>query len=308
MNMSSSTSEQQKCGYVAVIGAPNAGKSTLVNQLVGQKVSIVSPKVQTTRNRIMGIVIEDSAQLILIDTPGLFNASSRLERAMVSAAWTGAEEGDLIAYIFDSQKDKPNKGDLQTIAKLAEIAKNRTVLLLLNKVDAIAKPKLLKLAAQMNDLCPFAATFMISAQKGDGVKDVLKECIKHIPDGNWIFEEDQISDMPMRLLAAELTREQVFLQLHQEVPYEITVETEVWEPFDNGSIKLQQTIHVTRDNLKAIILGKGGARLREIGMRARKELEEMLGTTVHLKLFVRVTQKWKDDPSYYSEWGLDSGA
>ncbi|HOO50303.1 MAG TPA: GTPase Era [Alphaproteobacteria bacterium] len=308
MNMSSSTSEQQKCGYVAVIGAPNAGKSTLVNQLVGQKVSIVSPKVQTTRNRIMGIVIEDSAQLILIDTPGLFNASSRLERAMVSAAWTGAEEGDLIAYIFDSQKDKPNKGDLQTIAKLAEIAKNRTVLLLLNKVDAIAKPKLLKLAAQMNDLCPFAATFMISAQKGDGVKDVLKECIKHIPDGNWIFEEDQISDMPMRLLAAELTREQVFLQLHQEVPYEITVETEVWEPFDNGSIKLQQTIHVTRDNLKAIILGKGGARLREIGMRARKELEEMLGTTVHLKLFVRVTQKWKDDPNYYSEWGLDSGA
>ena len=306
--MSSSTSEQQKCGYVAVIGAPNAGKSTLVNQLVGQKVSIVSPKVQTTRNRIMGIVIEDSAQLILIDTPGLFNASSRLERAMVSAAWTGAEEGDLIAYIFDSQKDKPNKGDLQTIAKLAEIAKNRTVLLLLNKVDAIAKPKLLKLAAQMNDLCPFAATFMISAQKGDGVKDVLKECIKHIPDGNWIFEEDQISDMPMRLLAAELTREQVFLQLHQEVPYEITVETEVWEPFDNGSIKLQQTIHVTRDNLKAIILGKGGARLREIGMRARKELEEMLGTTVHLKLFVRVTQKWKDDPNYYSEWGLDSGA
>ena len=308
MNMSSSTSEQQKCGYVAVIGAPNAGKSTLVNQLVGQKVSIVSPKVQTTRNRIMGIVIEDSAQLILIDTPGLFNASSRLERAMVSAAWTGAEEGDLIAYIFDSQKDKPNKGDLQTIAKLAEIAKNRTVLLLLNKVDAIAKPKLLKLAAQMNDLCPFAATFMISAQKGDGVKDVLKECIKHIPDGNWIFEEDQISDMPMRLLAAELTREQVFLQLHQEVPYEITVETEVWEPFDNGSIKLQQTIHVTRDNLKAIILGKGGARLREIGMRARKELEEMLGTTVHLKLFVRVTEKWKDDPNYYSEWGLDSGA
>lgn len=298
----------QKCGYVAVIGAPNAGKSTLVNQLVGQKVSIVSPKVQTTRNRIMGIVIEGDAQVILIDTPGLFNASSRLERAMVSAAWTGAEDGDMIAYIFDAKKDKPNKGDLQTIERLAQVAKSRTVFLLLNKVDAIAKPKLLKLTAMMNDLCPFAATFMISAQKGDGVKDVLKECIKNLPEGPWIFEEDQISDMPMRLLAAELTREQVFLQLHEEVPYEITVENEVWEQFDNGSIKLQQTIHVTRDNLKAIILGKGGQRLREIGVRARKELEEMLGTTVHLKLFVRVTEKWKDDPLYYSEWGLDSSA
>ncbi len=299
---------QTKCGYVAVIGAPNAGKSTLVNQLVGQKVSIVSPKVQTTRNRIMGIVIRDKSQVILVDTPGLFNASTRLERAMVSAAWGGAEEGDMVAYIFDAKKKGPNASDITTIERLTEIVKTRPVFLLLNKVDAIAKPKLLELAARLNQLCPFSATFMISAMTGDGVEDVLRECIKYLPQGRWLFDEDQITDMPMRLLAAEITREQVFLQLHQEVPYEITVETEVWEQFDNGSVKLQQTIHVTRDHLKSIILGKGGSRLKEIGTRARVELETLLETTVHLKLFVRVTEKWKDDPLYYSEWGLDSGA
>ncbi|HRK97663.1 MAG: GTPase Era [Alphaproteobacteria bacterium] len=302
------TQQDRSCGYVAVIGAPNAGKSTLVNQLVGSKVSIVSPKVQTTRNRIMGIVIKDQAQVILVDTPGLFTASTRLERAMVSAAWSGADEGDMVAYIFDSKKKGPNENDRKVLERLSQIVKDRPVFLLLNKVDAIAKPKLLELAVMMNNLCPFTATFMISAKTGDGVEDVLKECVQHLPKGIWLYDEDQISDMPMRLLAAELTREQVFLQLHEEVPYEITVETEVWEPFDNGSIRLQQTIHVTRDNLKAIILGKGGSRLREIGTCARVELEKMLDTTVHLKLFVRVTTKWKDDPDYYSEWGLDSGA
>lgn len=297
--------QNRKCGYVAVIGAPNAGKSTLVNQLVGQKVSIVSPKVQTTRNRIMGIVLEDNAQIILIDTPGLFSASTRLEKAMVSAAWGGAEDGDMIAYIFDAQKDKPNKGDLETIKKLVDVVKDRPVFLLLNKTDAIKKPKLLALASMMNDLCPFTATYMISAKTGDGVRDILKGCIKYLKDEPWIFDEDQVSDMPMRLLAAEMTREQVFLQLHQEIPYEITVETEQWEQFDNGDIKISQIIHVTRDNLKAIILGKGGTRLREIGARARAELEKIMGTTIHLKLFVRVSEKWKDDPLYYSEWGLD---
>lgn len=297
-----------RCGYVAVIGAPNAGKSTLVNQLVGSKVSIVSPKVQTTRNRIMGIVVRDADQIVLIDTPGLFSASSRLERAMVSAAWSGADEGDMVAYLFDAKKNGPNKSDLQAIERLRQIVECRPVFLILNKTDTIAKPKLLGLAARLNELCPFTATFMISAQNGDGVEDVLKECRKYLPESGWLYEEDQLSDMPMRLLAAEITREQIFLQLHQEIPYEITVETEIWEQFDNGSIRLQQTIHVTRDNLKSIILGKGGQRLKEIGSRARIELEKIMETTVHLKLFVRVTGKWKDDPLYYSEWGLDSGA
>lgn len=302
------TSPKQKCGYVAVIGAPNAGKSTLVNQMVGSKVSIVSPKVQTTRNRILGIALKDEAQIILIDTPGLFAPSTRLERAMVSAAWTGAEEGDAIAYLFDAKKKGPNAGDIKTIEKLTDIVKQRPVFLILNKVDAIQKPKLLELTAKLNSLCPFTSTFMISALNGDGVKDVMTACAKIVPESNWMFEGDQITDMPMRLLAAELTREQVFLQLHQEIPYEITVETETWEHFDNGSIRIAQTIHVTRDNLKSIILGKGGVRLREIGARARAELEKMMETQVHLKLFVRVTEKWKDDPLYYSEWGLDSGA
>lgn len=303
-----SETPNQKCGFVAVIGAPNAGKSTLVNQLVGSKVSIVSPKVQTTRNRILGIALKDNTQIILMDTPGLFSASTRLERAMVSAAWTGAEDGDMVAYLFDTKKKGPNKTDLQTIERLAEMVKSRPVFLVLNKVDAIAKPKLLELTAKLNALCPFTSTFMISAMTGDGVQDVLKECIKYLPEGPWVFDEDQVSDMPMRLLAAEMTREQVFLQLHEEVPYEITVETETWEQFDNGDIKLSQVIHVTRDNLKSIILGKGGARLKEIGARARVELEKMMDTKVHLKLFVRVSTKWKDDPHYYSEWGLDSGA
>lgn len=301
----SDTTSPQTCGVVAVIGAPNAGKSTLVNQLVGAKVSIVSPRVQTTRNRILGIALRGSAQIILMDTPGLFSASTRLERAMVSAAWSGAEDGDVILYLFDAKKNGPLPGDMAAMARLKETAGKRPVFLVLNKTDAIAKPKLLGLAARLNDIFPFSATFMISAKSGDGVEDVLAACRPYLPQAPWLYDEDQISDMPMRLLAAEITREQVFLQLLQEIPYEITVETEQWEQFDNGSIRLQQTIHVTRDNLKAIILGKGGSRLREIGSRARAELQKMTETTVHLKLFVRVTEKWKDDPLYYREWGLD---
>lgn len=294
-----------KCGMVAVIGAPNAGKSTLVNQMVGAKVSIVSPKVQTTRNRILGIAIEGPSQIILIDTPGLFAPQSRLERAMVSAAWGGASEGDVVAYIFDSTKKGPNDNDRKTIERLCDIIKDRPVVLVLNKVDAIQKPKLLDLTAKLNALCPFSATYMISAKSGDGVKDVMKDFANRIPHSEWIFEEDQISDMPMRLLAAEITREQVFLQLHQEIPYAITVETEKWEEFDNGDVRLQQIIHVEKDQQKAIVLGRGGARLREIGERARHELQVSFDRKVHLKLFVRVTDRWKDDPHYYAQWGLD---
>lgn len=296
---------KKKCGSVAIIGAPNAGKSTLVNQMVGAKVSIVSPKVQTTRNRILGIAIEGDAQIILIDTPGLFAPQSRLDRAMVDAAWIGADEGDVIAYIFDSGKKGPNEQDRKVLERLRDMADKRPVILILNKVDTIQKPKLLKLATDMNALCPFAATFMISAKTGDGVRDVMKDFIKNIPDGEWVFDEEQISDMPMRLLAAEITREQVFLQLHQEIPYAITVETETWEEFENGDLRLQQIIHVEKDQQKAIVLGRAGARLREIGTRARGELEKCFDRTVHLKLFVRVTDKWKDDPLYYATWGLN---
>ncbi|HAJ90911.1 MAG TPA: GTPase Era [Rhodospirillaceae bacterium] len=294
------------CGSVAIIGAPNAGKSTLVNQMVGSKVSIVSPKVQTTRNRILGIALYENAQVILIDTPGLFAPQTRLDRAMVSAAWTGASEGDVIAYIFDSKKKSINANDRQTLARLAEIAGDIPVVLILNKIDLIDKTRLFELATEMNKLCPFKDTFMISAEKGDGVKDVLKYFAKTLPESEWIFDEDQTTDMPMRLLAAEITREQVFNQLYQEIPYAITCETETWEEFDNGDVRLQQIIHVEKDQQKAIVLGKGGERLREIGSRARKELEIIFDRKVHLKLFVRVTDKWKDDPLYYAQWGLST--
>lgn len=301
------TSLPKKCGSIAIIGAPNAGKSTLVNQMVGQKVSIVSPKVQTTRNRVLGIAIHDNAQIILIDTPGLFNPQTRLDRAMVSAAWSGASEGDVIAYLFDTKKKSINENDRKTLARLAELSKELPIVLILNKIDAIEKPKLLKLAAEMNELCPFRDTFMISAYTGDGVKDVLNAFAKMIPESEWVFDEDQVSDMPMRLLAAEITREQIFNQLHQELPYAMTVETETWEEFDNGDVRIQQLIHVEKDQQKAIVLGKGGSRLKEIGSRARTELENIFERKVHLKLFVRVTDKWKDDPLYYVQWGLDNG-
>lgn len=307
--MSSEKTPLLKCGTVAVIGAANAGKSTLVNGLVGEKVSIVSPKVQTTRNRVMGIAIRKNAdyaaQIILVDTPGIFAPKSRLDTAMVGAAWSGAEESDMIAYLFDAKKKGPNDGDLKAIERLAPLVKNRPVFLILNKIDQIQKPKLLALTVRLNELCPFTATYMISALNGDGVEDVAKGLIKSIPAGDWIYDEDQTTDMPMRLLAAEITREQIFRQLHDEVPYEITVETEKWEDFGNGDIRISQIIHVTRDHLKSIILGKGGTRLQQIGARARAELEEMTGTKVHLKLFVRVSEKWKDDPDYYAQWGLE---
>jgi len=296
--------QQKICGSVAIIGAPNAGKSTLVNQMVGSKVSIVSPKVQTTRNRVLGIALYEEAQIILIDTPGLFAPETRLDRAMVSAAWSGASEGDVIAYLFDSNKKSINANDRRTLEKLSDLSKNVPILLVLNKVDLIDKTKLLRLASEMNALCPFRDTFMISAEKGDGVKDVLKYFAGILPKGDWVFDEDQITDMPMRLLAAEITREQVFNQLYQEIPYAITVETEQWEEFDNGDVRLQQIIHVEKDQQKAIVLGRGGERLKEIGSRSRKELEVIFDRKVHLKLFVRVTDKWKDDPLYYAQWGL----
>lgn len=293
------------CGYIAVIGAPNAGKSTFVNQVVGNKVSIVSSKVQTTRNRILAIALRDKAQIILMDTPGLFKPQSRLDRAMVSAAWSGTQEADAVLYLFDSKKKTLSHEDEKTFDRLKELSSERPVYLALNKVDISEKQRLLELATRLNELCPFVSTFMISALSGDGVEDVVMALVKNLPSGPWLFGEDQISDMPMRLLAAEITREQIFVQLYQELPYSVTVETEKWEQFDNGDVRIQQVIHIERENQKAIILGKNGARLREIGTKARLELEKILGSKVHLNLFVRLSQRWQDDPDYYQQWGLD---
>lgn len=303
--MSDTSSPSSLCGYIAVIGAPNAGKSTFVNQVVGNKVSIVSSKVQTTRSRILGIALRGSAQIILMDTPGLFNPQSRLDRAMVSAAWSGTQEADAVLYLFDSKKKGLSHDDEKNLARLKELSESKPVYLALNKVDIAERERLFKLATDLNNLCPFVSTFMISALSGDGVEDVVAALVKNLPSSPWLFGEDQISDMPMRLLAAEVTREQVFVQLYQELPYAVTVETEKWEQFDNGDIRIQQVIHIERENQKSIILGKNGERLREIGTKARLELEKMLGSKVHLKLFVRVSQRWRDDPDYYQQWGLD---
>ncbi len=298
--------EAQRCGYVAIIGAPNAGKSTLVNQIVGAKVSIVSRKVQTTRNRILGIVTEGESQIVLMDTPGLFSPSTRLERAMVSAAWGSSEEADLTLYIFDATRT-PNAKDLALIKKLKD-QNLKKVWLVLNKGDQVAPPVFLDLAAKLNAEYDFAQTFMISALKGNGVKDLVKQIARSLPQSPWLFADDQMTDLPMRLLAAEITREQIFNQLHEELPYAITVQTESWEQLDNGDAKIRQVIHVERDSQKGIVVGKGGSKLKQIGTAARKELEEITEHKVHLNLFVRVSEKWHDNPEYYAEWGLDHDA
>jgi GTP-binding protein Era len=297
-----------RCGYVAVIGAPNAGKSTLVNQMVGTKVSIVSAKVQTTRNRILGILIRGETQIILIDTPGLFLPKTRLDRAMVSAAWSGADEADIILYLYDARKKSPDEADLKALGKLAHMEGKSRVMLALNKSDAVPPQRLLELAASLNALCPFAETYMISALNGDGVEDLLIKLAHNLPESPWLFEEDQITDMPWRMLAAEITREQIFNQLHQELPYGMTVETESWEEFENGSVKINQVIHIEREAHKGIVLGKGGSKLKQLGTAAREELEKSLSRKVHLKLFVRVSGRWREDPEYFAQWGLDHKA
>ena len=305
--MNDELSEQiERCGYVAILGAPNAGKSTLVNQMVGAKVSIVSRKVQTTRNRILGIFTQEKTQIVLMDTPGLFTPSTRLERAMVSAAWGSSEEADLTLYLFDATRT-PNAKDLALIKKLKE-QNLKKVWLVLNKGDAISPQVFLELATKLNEEYNFEQTFMISALKGNGVKDLIRQIGKALPQGPWLFAEDQMTDLPMRLLAAEITREQIFNQLHEELPYSTTVQTEEWQQFDNGDVRIRQIIHVERDSQKGIVVGKGGIKLKQIGMAARKELEEIIESKVHLNLFVRVSEKWHDNPEYYAEWGLDHDA
>ena len=292
-----------RCGFVAILGAPNVGKSTLVNRLVGSKVSIVSPKVQTTRTRVLGIVMADQAQIVLIDTPGVFAPRRRLDRAMVAAAWGGAADADRIALLIDAERglDRDTRAILERLAA----QKNALADVVINKVDLVSKPILLTLAAELDAMKLFENIFMISAAQGDGVEDLTAHFAASVRPGPWLFPEDQLSDMPERLLAAEITREKLYLQLRQELPYAATVETEAWEEQDDGSARLEQTIYVERDTQKGIVLGHKGMRIKEIGSASRKELEELLGRRVHLFLFVKVRENWGDDPERYRDWGLD---
>lgn len=297
-----------RAGFAAIVGAPNAGKSTLVNAMVGSKVSIVSPKVQTTRMRVIGIAMVElpesaRAQVVLVDTPGIFRiAKRRLERAMVAAAWRGADDADLVALVVDAER-----GVGQETRAIVERLKGSSTprFLILNKIDVVPRENLLALTSELNALLPFERTFMVSALKHDGVADVLATLAAALPAGPFLYPEDQAADLPLRLLAAEVTREQVFLQLHQELPYEAAVETEKWEDRPDGSVRIEQTIHVQRDGQRAIFLGKGGTRIKQIGARARRELAEMLERPVHLFLHVKVSERWADDPAHYRTIGLD---
>jgi GTP-binding protein Era len=297
-----------RAGFVAIVGAPNAGKSTLVNGLVGSKVSIVSHKVQTTRMRVIGIAMADlpdngRAQVVLVDTPGIFRLTKRrLERAMVAAAWQGADDADVVALVVDAERGIGP----ETEAIMERLKAQRAPrYLVLNKIDLVAREKLLALAAEINARVPFERTFMVSALKQDGIQDILKTVAAALPAGPFLYPEDQAADLPLRLLAAEVTREQVFLQLHQELPYEAAVETDKWEDRKDGSTRIEQTIHVQREGQRAIVLGKGGTKIKQIGARARHELSQMLERPVHLFLHVKVSERWSEDPSHYKSIGLD---
>ena len=296
------TPDTTRCGFVAILGAPNAGKSTLVNRLVGTKVSIVSPKVQTTRTRVLGILMAGPAQIILVDTPGIFQPKRRLDRAMVHAAWIGAADADVVVLMVDSARGFDD--DTRAIIAKLKDSKRRAVLAL-NKVDLVRRDKLLGLTQELNEALAFDRTFMISAETGDGLPELLKYLDEAMPQGPWMFPEDQVSDMPSRLLAAEITREKVFIQLHQELPYSITVETEKWEDRDDGSVRIDQVIFVQRVGQKAIVLGKAGRQIKAIGAAARRELEALLDQRVHLFLYVKVRENWAEDRSHYREIGLD---
>ncbi len=299
-----------RCGFVAVIGAPNAGKSTLVNALVGSKVAIVTPKVQTTRMTVRGIAMQGEAQIVFVDTPGIFKPRRRLDRAMVNAAWSGAGDADAVVLVVDAQDVSANadshagRDTAAIIARLKE-SSGRKVALVLNKVDAMKREALLPLAEKLNGEGIFEAIFMISAAKGDGLQQLKDWCAAQVPEGPWLYPEDQAADVPMRLLAAEITREKLFLRLHDELPYAATVQTEKWEERKDGSVRIDQTIYVQRDGQKAIALGKGGATIKEIGGKARIELETIFGRRVHLFLFVKVQENWAEAREHFTELGLE---
>jgi GTPase len=292
----------QRCGFVAVIGAPNVGKSTLVNAMVGSKVTIVSHKVQTTRTVIRGIAIEGDAQLIFVDTPGIFAPRRRLDRAMVAVAWSGAKDADIVGLMVDARRGL----DEETAAILERLRETPAAkILIINKVDLVDKPGLLGLVSAANERMTFAATFMVSALSGSGVADVRRWLAAHVPPGPWHYPQDQISDAPMRALAAEITREKIFLRLHQELPYHSTVETDAWKELRDGSVRIEQTIFVERESQRKIVLGKDGQAIRAIGSEARKEIAQLIEKPVHLFLFVKVREGWADDPARYREMGLE---
>lgn len=293
---------QTRAGYVALIGAPNAGKSTITNNFVGTKVSIVSPKVQTTRTIVRGIGVYENTQIIFVDTPGIFKPKRRLDKAMVKSAWSGAGDADVLVLVVDAKKGY----DDETQSIVAKLKKRQSLaVLVLNKIDLVKPEQLLELSAKMNRDFDFAATFMISALKNKHVEDFYKYLAEHLPVSPWYYQEDQISDMPLKLLVAEVVREKLFLYLQQELPYALTVEPELWERREDNSIRAEMTIYVERDSQKQIVLGKGGSMIKKIGQTARHELEELLDERIHLFLFVKVRENWGDDPARYSVWGLD---
>jgi len=294
-----------RSGFVALIGAPNAGKSTLLNRLVGSKVAIVTHKVQTTRSVIRGIAMHENAQIVFVDTPGIFQPKKRLERAMVTTAWSQAADADVVAVLIDARAGL-DEAALAILDRLAEAgAPTQKRVLLLNKIDLVKREALLAMIAQANARLSFAETFMISALSGDGVGDLLSYFAAQMPEGPFLYPEDQVSDLPMRSIAAEVTREKLMLRLHQEIPYSATVETESWEEKKDGSVRISQVIYVARESHRKILLGKGGETIKQISIAARRELHHMLERKVHLFLFVKVREGWTDDPERYREMGLE---
>ncbi|MEL6203966.1 MAG: GTPase Era [Pseudomonadota bacterium] len=293
-----------RCGFVALIGEPNAGKSTLLNRMVGAKVSIVTHKVQTTRARIRGVAMAGAAQLVFVDTPGLFRPRRRLDRAMVAAAWGGASDADVVVLLIEAHRGK-TPGVEAILAALGERTGGRPVALAINKIDRVEAPTLLALTEEMAAAHDFAKVFMVSAEKGHGVEDLRDWLAGEVPKGPWLYPEDQIADLPMRMIAAEITREKLTLRLHQELPYQLTVETENWEDRKDGSARIDQVIYVARDGHKGIVLGKGGETAKAVGQAARAELEDFLGRKVHLFTQVKVRPNWLEEAERYSEMGLE---
>ena len=298
--------EEKRSGFIAVIGSPNSGKSTLINHFIGQKVTIVTRKVQTTRSVIRGICIHEESQLVFSDTPGIFEPKRRLDRAMVEAAWGSSSDADIILFLYDAQKSRIDNETNKILNELASSTKKK--ILVLNKVDLVDNKTLLPLIKNFEGLCSFDATFIISALTGEGSKEVLSYLAKNLPKGPWLYPEDDITDLPARLLAAEITREQIFMRLHQELPYATTVETEEWTERDDGAIVINQIIYLKKAGHKKIVIGKNGSMIKMLGKAARIEIEQILERSVHLFLFVKVRENWMDDPDRYKIWGLNPNA
>ncbi|KGB80977.1 GTPase Era [Rhodovulum sp. NI22] len=296
---------ETRAGFVALIGEPNAGKSTLLNRMVGAKVSIVTHKVQTTRARIRGVAMQGDAQIVFVDTPGLFRPRRRLDRAMVAAAWGGAADADIIVLLVEAHRGVTEGVEAILDALRERVSEGRTVVLAINKIDRVKAEVLLALSARLNEAYPFAQTFMISAERGHGVDDLREWLAAHLPEGPWLYPEDQIADLPMRMIAAEMTREKLTLRLHQELPYQMTVETENWEERDDGSVRIDQVIYVVRDGHKGIVLGNKGETIKGVSQAARAEIAEFVGRPVHLFLQVKVRPNWLEESERYSEMGLD---